>query len=97
MVHTECFAEAPGLKKSYSTPTSKRSARYSCVGGDAQTMSEDRLREEALAVLQKAKTEDFDGHTEFYRMTPLERLRWLDQAVEMVLKLRPQSRQNTDG
>ena len=60
-------------------------------------MSEDRLREEALAVLQKAKTEDFDGHTEFYRMTPLERLRWLDQAVEMVLKLRPQIRQNAEG
>ena len=60
-------------------------------------MSEDGLREEALAVLQKAKPEDFDGHTEFYRMTPLERLRWLDQAVEMVLKLRPQNRQNTDG
>ena len=60
-------------------------------------MSEDRIREEALAVLQKAKPEDFDGHTEFYRMTPLERLRWLDQAVEMVLKLRPQSRQNPEG
>jgi hypothetical protein len=60
-------------------------------------MSEDRLREEALAVLESAKPEDFDGHTEFYRMTPLERLRWLDQAVEMVLKLRPQNRQNTDG
>ena len=60
-------------------------------------MSEDRLREEALAVLEKAKLEDFDGHTEFYRMTPLERLRWLDQAVEMVLKLRPKSRQNAGG
>lgn len=60
-------------------------------------MSEDRIREEALAVLQKAKPEDFDGHTEFYRMTPLERLRWLDQAVEMVLKLRPQSRQIAGG
>jgi hypothetical protein len=60
-------------------------------------MSEDRLREEALAVLKKTKPEDFDGHTEFYRMTPLERLRWLDQAVEMILKLRPKSRQNTDG
>ena len=60
-------------------------------------MSKDRIREEALAVLQKAKPEDFDGHTEFYRMTPLERLRWLDQAVEMVLKLRPQSRQNPEG
>ena len=60
-------------------------------------MSEDRLREEALAVLESAKPEDFDGHTEFYRMTPLERLRWLDQAVEMVLKLRPQNRQNPGG
>ena len=60
-------------------------------------MSEDRIREEALAVLQKAKPEDFDGHTEFYRMTPMERLRWLDQAVEMVLKLRPQSRQIARG
>ena len=51
-------------------------------------MSEDRLREEALAALEKAKPEDFDGHTEFHRMTPLQRLRWLDQAVAMVLKLR---------
>lgn len=59
-------------------------------------MSEDRIREEALAVLQKAKTEDFDGHTEFYRMTPLERLRWLDQAVAMVLKLRLKSVPNAN-
>ena len=50
-------------------------------------MSEDRIREEALAVLQKAQPEDFDGHTEFYRMTPLERLRWLDQAVEIYARL----------
>jgi len=60
-------------------------------------MSEDKIREEALAVLEKAKPEDFDGPTEFYRMTPLERLRWLDQAVEMVLKLRPKRRQNPEG
>jgi len=35
-------------------------------------------------VLRRSRPEDFDGHTGFERMTPTERLRWLDQAVEFV-------------
>lgn len=32
-------------------------------------------------ILARTKPEDYDGHTEFSRMSALERLRWLDQAV----------------
>lgn len=38
------------------------------------------------AVLRQSSPEDFDGHTGFERMTPTERLRWLDQAAEFVSK-----------
>jgi len=81
--------EAPSPKKGYSPHTGERSPRYCRVGWGDQSMSGDRLREEALVVLEKAKPENFVGHTEFYSMTPLERLRWLDQAVEMASKTPP--------
>ncbi len=35
-------------------------------------------------ILQKTKPEDFDGHTEFHRLTPEQRLAWLDQAVAFI-------------
>jgi hypothetical protein len=35
-------------------------------------------------ILEKCKPEDFDGHTEFERLTPLERLRWLSNTVYFV-------------
>ena len=38
-------------------------------------------REAARKVIGRTNAEDYDGHTEFVRMTPAERLRWLDQAV----------------
>ena len=37
--------------------------------------------EEALAACSPA---DFDGHTEFARLTPAERLEWLSQAASFV-------------
>ena len=33
------------------------------------------------SLIERTKPEDYDGHTEFARMTPAERLSWLDQAV----------------
>ncbi len=35
-------------------------------------------------VLAKCKPEDFDGHTGFDRLTPEERLDWLDEAAAFV-------------
>ena len=34
--------------------------------------------------LARCKPEDFDGHTEFYRLTPAQRLEWLYQAATFV-------------
>ena len=34
--------------------------------------------------LAQCKPEDFDGHTEFYRLTPEQRLEWLYQAATFV-------------
>jgi hypothetical protein len=33
------------------------------------------------AIIAQTKPEDYNGHTEFSRMNPAERLTWLDQAV----------------
>jgi hypothetical protein len=35
-------------------------------------------------ILLRAKPEDFDGHSEFHRLTPEQRLTWLDQAVAFI-------------
>jgi hypothetical protein len=32
-------------------------------------------------VIARSRPEDYDGHTEFARLTPRERLAWLDAAV----------------
>ena len=36
------------------------------------------------AALKASNPRDYDGHTEFHRMTPAARLEWLDSAVEFV-------------
>jgi len=40
--------------------------------------------EEFERALAQYKPEDFDGHTEFYRLTPERRLEWLCQAATFV-------------
>lgn len=40
--------------------------------------------EEALATVRHSHPEDYDGHTEFARMTPDARLAWLEAAVRFV-------------
>jgi hypothetical protein len=40
--------------------------------------------EEFERALAECKQEDFDGHTEFYRLTPEQQLEWLCQAATFV-------------
>jgi len=37
-----------------------------------------------LKVLQSTTAADFDGHTEFQRLSPRQRLAWLDEAVAFI-------------
>jgi len=37
-----------------------------------------------LEVLQRSTVSDFDGHTEFHRLSPRQRLSWLDEAVAFI-------------
>ena len=46
----------------------------------------------ALARLKAASPTDFDGHTEFLRLTPEERLDWLWEAVQFIVSSRQQQR-----
>jgi hypothetical protein len=47
----------------------------------------------AREIISRTSPEDYDGHTEFARMTPAERLAWLDQAVLFIESRRqPQGR-----
>jgi hypothetical protein len=38
--------------------------------------------------LAQCKPEDFDGHTEFYRLTPEQRLEWLCQTATFVYEFK---------
>jgi len=40
-------------------------------------------------VLAESSQADYDGHTEFARMTPAQRLAWLDQAVLFIHRNKP--------
>lgn len=35
-------------------------------------------------IIKKLKPSDFDGHTEFRKLTPEQRLRWLSEAVDFL-------------
>ena len=43
---------------------------------------------EAIA---RSKSADYDGHTEFERLTPAERLAWLESAVRFISSSRPRN------
>ena len=45
------------------------------------------MNEEMLKILKQTSPEDFDGHTEFARMTPDQRLTWLEEANAVYLEL----------
>jgi len=44
----------------------------------------DKVQEQAVEAGRLARPEDYDGHTEFDRMTPGQRLAWLDEATMFV-------------
>ena len=54
----------------------------------------DRFQEQALETVRHSRPQDYDGHTEFDRMTPGQRLAWLDEATLLVFsrKKRPCAR-----
>jgi hypothetical protein len=45
------------------------------------------MNEDVLRILKQTSPEDFDGHTEFARMTPDQRLTWLEEANAAYLEL----------
>jgi hypothetical protein len=47
---------------------------------------------EALRVIAATDEEDFDGHTEFYRLSPAERLAWMESAVCLIESRRKAAR-----
>jgi hypothetical protein len=54
-------------------------------------------REEFERALAQCTPEDFDGHTEFKRLTPEERLDWLFQAATFVREFKGKARQEKTG
>lgn len=44
----------------------------------------DRVQEQALEAVRNSRPQDYDGHTEFDRMSPSQRLAWLDEATMFV-------------
>lgn len=42
--------------------------------------------------LAQCTPEDFDGHTEFHRLTPEQRLEWLSQAATFVYEFKGKAR-----
>jgi hypothetical protein len=55
--------------------------------------------EEFERAFAQCKPEDFDGHTEFYRLTPEQRLDWLCEAEKFVYefngKAQPAAKRDT--
>ncbi len=45
------------------------------------------MDEQTRRILKDSSAKDFDGHTEFSRMTPHQRLSWLDEANAAYLEL----------
>jgi hypothetical protein len=54
-------------------------------------------REAARSILAHTTPADFDGHTEFERMTPAQRLEWLDLAVQFIQDAKGRQPLSTPG
>jgi len=69
------------------------SARAVCASpipdqGFAMNLRKKPTREEFERALAQCTPEDFDGHTEFYRLTPEQRLEWLCHAATFVYEFK---------
>lgn len=49
------------------------------------TSEQTSMSSEVRAIIAQSTSADYDGHTEFERMTPEQRLKWLDQAVLFIV------------
>ena len=54
------------------------------------------LPEHLQAVLAESSQADYDAHTEFARMTPSQRLAWLDQAVRFIHRNKPKGQASVE-
>lgn len=61
------------------TPETGRAGSSLAVGAEYEASVA-----EALHVIATTCEEDFDGHTEFYRLSPAERLAWMESAVLLI-------------
>lgn len=52
-------------------------------------MDDNRDLEEFMKMLDKASPSDFDGHTDFDRLTPEQRLLWLSQCASFFAEVKP--------
>jgi hypothetical protein len=43
-------------------------------------------------ILKETSRSDFDGHTEFYRLTPEQRLFWLSQCAQFVSEIKTENK-----
>jgi len=50
----------------------------------AASPSRTRGADSTRAIIARSRPQDYDGHTEFARMSPAERLAWLDAAIVLV-------------
>lgn len=50
------------------------------------------MNEQTRQIIAKTQPSDYDGHTEFARMTPDQRLSWLDEANAAYLELHGQAK-----
>jgi surface antigen len=57
----------------------------------------DKVQEQTLEAVRLSRPEDYDGHTEFDRMTPGQRLAWLDQATMFVFNQRAAAKKKKLG
>ena len=57
----------------------------------------DKVQEQALEAVRLSRPEDYDGHTGFDRMTPGQRLAWLDEATMFVLNQRAAAKKKKTG
>ena len=55
-------------------------------------LQKNSTREEFERALAQCKPDDFDGHTEFNRLTPEQRLEWLCQAATFVYEFKGKAR-----
>ncbi len=57
------------------------------MSADSTTEEQERPtpdRTAVAAIIARSKPEDYDGHTEFERLSPESRLEWLESAVRFI-------------